>query len=271
MQLYPNAELYFAASSNKKIQIGNVYFKAIELYSGELLRTKFDGIVHLAFLTRDKITVNGTEKYVQKNTIITNTVAKIIENSRPQWITTVSSGAAIKFTGAVETNPYTFCKIYEEKVIRELSKSTGSNFSVGRLWGSLGFDMPINRNYAVSDFIIQALETKKIQVKAKGLVHRRYVDSREFMHVCIRSAISGFNDVFESGGNLIEVGDLAKLIGVKLNAKVSRAFDPSFSEDNYFPTDPTYNKMISQLHVQETDFSTSLESTINGHIGQNLI
>lgn len=270
-RIYPNAEIFFAASSNRKIQIGNFVLDALDLASSELLRHKFDGIIHLAFLTRDKIAAHGAEKYIQINTSITDTVAKIIENSQTNWVTTVSSGAAIKFSGAVESNPYSICKLHEEKVISELSWSWGANYSVGRLWGSLGIDMPINRNYAVSDFIMQALENKVIQVNAKGSVHRRYVDSREFMNVCISSAIAGFNDIFESGGKLLEVGELAEKIGARLKATVSREFNPELPADDYYPEDSTYDTLINQLQLQKTEFSASLESTINGHITQNLI
>lgn len=271
MKMYPNAELFLAASSNKKIQIGRSYYEAIDLASSELLSVRFDGIIHLAFLTRDKIAAYGTENYIQKNTLITNSVVRIIENSKPDWLTTVSSGAAIKYSDSLEENPYTICKINEERILADLSRSIDSNFSVGRLWGSLGLDMPINRNYAVSDFIMQALETREIQVKAKGLVHRKYVDSREFMQVCISSAISGFNDTFESGGQLIEVGELANRIGARLNSKVSREIELISPPDDYYPIDSTYDQLLGQNQTPETDFSTSLEATINGHIEQNLI
>jgi len=238
--------------------------------------TDVGGVVHLAFLTRDKVAVLGTEAYTFGNTVITSQAIKLIETVNPAWIATVSSGAILSSPGGplendVQANPYGFTKRVEETMLEAVANSQDISLSIGRLWGAMGASMPINRNYAVSDFIMQAVETHGIAIRSGHKVWRRYCDARDFMHVLVAAAQTKKSTRFDSGGTLIEVGDLAALIASQLGTDqscISRAQPTGQLDDEYYPDDTDYRALLSLTDVAETPASSMITHTIENHIRQ---
>ena len=262
------------SSINKQINVrGNIYnsygFLDSKLDSFE--NFKIGGIIHLAFLTRDKVNKVGFENYVSTNRRITEKIEEFIDFFEPNWVTTVSSGAANLNSEDIEKNPYGFLKIKEEEKIFQLSQKYKLNYSIGRLWGAMGNDMPINRNYAISDFICQAIIDKRIKVTADKLVFRRYVADTEFMETCIKSAISGYNDVFDSGGEKIEVRELASKVANIFGLSEVISSTPKEDSDNYYPVNEQYADLRARMKLPKPEgLNTLLERTIEGHKSQQL-
>ena len=130
-----------------------------------------DGFVHLAFLTRDKVSSVGYSEYVAKNISLISKACAVIESSKPKWVVLVSSGAIFdRNTGDLETdsfkNPYGFCKRIEENLILDSARKVGANVVIGRLWGATGAFMPPNPAYAISDFIVGANSKRKIEIRS---------------------------------------------------------------------------------------------------------
>ena len=264
----PRAEIKILGSHSRNMEILGEQFTVENLDQYDPKSFSPDGVIHLAHLTRGRIDEFGLQEYKFQNQKILSKLKTIFEVNQIKWTTVVSSGAVESFVGKIENNPYTESKLAEEKFIREYSISNNIGFSIVRLWGSLGFDMPINRNYAVSDFIIQALEKDEIKVKAINKVFRRYVDSREFMSVCIESARVKINDTFSSGGQLIEISDLAREIGFRMNSAVTVPDVQVETSDEYFPSDFNYENIRKLCNVPKIDFFDSLEATIVSHKSQ---
>jgi nucleoside-diphosphate-sugar epimerase len=271
---YRSTKLFLFSSSEKQIQLkGQKYEvkKFLDFNVNSFQDIKVVGIIHLSFLTRDKVSKVGFEEYVKINKLITSKFAEIVSSTKPNWITTVSSGAAKENTEDIEINPYGNLKIQEEQTLSKLAKDLGLNYSIGRLWGAMGYDMPINRNYAISDFICQALISKKINVNAKKLVTRRYVSDMEFIETCINSAEKGVNRTFDSGGDKIEVRDLARLVAShfgEIDVHTEPAVEPS---DNYFPNNEEYLDLREELKLSKPEtLKTLVLNTIEGHKSQQL-
>lgn len=229
-----------------------------------------DGFVHLAFLTRDKISSVGYSEYVSKNISLISKACSIIESSKPKWVVLVSSGAIFdKNTGDLETdsfrNPYGFCKRIEENLIFDSARKVGANVVIGRLWGATGAFMPPNPAYAISDFIRGANSERKIKIKSGGLVFRRYVDAGEFMDTLIRAAISGQNTIVNSGGPKIEIGELATLVSNEFaGVEISRP-DAQEGVDDYFPSGDEFESLALKVGVKLSDLPTQVSRTVKGH------
>lgn len=271
---FRSTKLILLSSSNKEVNINEHKYqveKLLDFNVNQILDIKVVGIIHLSFLTRDKLSKVGFDKYVQTNKLITSKFAEIISFTKPKWITTVSSGAASENSEDIEINPYGNLKIQEEHKLLELASELGSNYSIGRLWGAMGFNMPINRNYAISDFICQALISKKIDVSAKKLVTRRYVSDMEFIETCINSAENGVNRTFDSGGDKIEVRDLARLVASHFR-EIEVHFEPAVERpDNYFPNNEEYLNLRAELKLSSPEtLKTLVLNTIEGHKSQQL-
>ena len=166
---------------------------------------EIDGIIHLAFLTRDKVDFLTFENYVKFNNEITSKAVHLIKTVKPKWVVNVSSGAVFnsktkELEQSLENNPYGFLKLIEENELKVAAHVVGANLVIGRLWGASGRFMKLNRAYALSDFIFQAYKEKKIIINSDRTVLRRYVDSEVFMGVLIECALTGRDLVVDSGG-----------------------------------------------------------------------
>ena len=231
-----------------------------------------EGFIHLAFLTRDKVSTIGFAEFVSKNISLISKACQIIETSKPKWVVLVSSGAILdRNSGEEETdimkNPYGFCKRIEEALVLQSAQKVGANVVIGRLWGATGEFMLHNPAYAISDFIQTAHTKRKIEIKSGGLVFRRYVDAGEFMETLIRAAILGEHTILNSGGAKIEIGELAKLVSNEFSGvEISRPKQQD-GIDDYFPSGDEFERLALKVGVKLSDLTTQVSRTVKGHIG----
>ena len=230
-----------------------------------------DGFVHLAFLTRDKVSSVGHSEYVAKNISLISKACIIIESSKPKWVVLVSSGAIFdRSTGDLETdsfkNPYGFCKRIEENLILDSASKVGANVVIGRLWGATGAFMPPNPAYAISDFINGANSKRKIEIKSGGVVFRRYVDAGEFMETLIRAAITGEHTILNSGGPKIEIGEIAELVSNEFAGVEITRPEGQEDVDDYFPSGEEFESLALKVGVKLSDLPTQVSRTVKGHI-----
>jgi nucleoside-diphosphate-sugar epimerase len=230
-----------------------------------------EGFIHLAFLTREKVSTVGYSEYVSKNISLISQACKIIEISRPKWIVLVSSGAIFdRNTGQLETdclkNPYGFCKRIEENLILDSANKVGANVVIGRLWGATGGLMPLNSAYAISDFIQSAHQHKQITIRSAGSVFRRYVDAGDFMQVLYEAAVRGERTTINSGGPKVEIGALANLVSDHFDGiKIVRPVQSDLS-DNYFPHDYEFEALADRFDVKVADIELQVSRTVKGHL-----
>ena len=228
------------------------------------------GFIHLAFLTKDKSAEYSFSDYVAKNIALISSACEIIERDKPKWVVVVSSGAIIdrdslEIENNVVRNPYGFCKRIEEVLISDAARKVGANIVIGRLWGGTGLHMPIKRAYAISDFIETFKESGAIRITSGGDVMRRYCDAGDFMEVLIKSAIRGDNTTIDSGGPIIELGDLAELlISVTGKGSISRSSEPS-AVDDYYPRGMEFEELAHSVGVPLHGISEQVLRTLTSH------
>ena len=108
------------ASTAKPIDIGSAHgpLQAVGLEALDSIG-EAGGLIHLAFLTRDRVEAWGVDRYIEANRAITARVADFIGRNPGIPILTTSSGAAAVFdSGAVDLtgNPYAALKQEEEEL-----------------------------------------------------------------------------------------------------------------------------------------------------------
>ena len=185
----------------------------------------------------------------------------------------VSSGAILdresgEIERDVEKNPYGFCKRIEELLLADAAKSVGANIVIGRLWGASGEQMPPNAEYALSDFIESARLKNEIQIKSGGEVFRRYLDAGEFMEVLVKLAVSGESRVLDSGGEVIEIGELSQLVGGHFPGVLVSRSKTLTDIDDYYPRAQDFNELAKELGVELSTIKEQVARTVNGHIRQ---
>ena len=267
------SDLLLASSNGRDLELDSlgVYpTVALETLSHRESTNSLEGLVHLAFITKDKTTQYSFSEYVAKNIELISAACEIIERDKPKWVVVVSSGAIIdratlEIENNVVRNPYGFCKRIEEALIAESARKVGANIVIGRLWGGTGLYMPVTRAYAISDFIESAKESGAIRINSGGEVLRRYCDAGDFMEVLVRSAIQGDTTTLDSGGSIIEVGELAKLISARLGEiSISRSEVPT-AVDDYYPRGSEFEELAKSVGVQLHGIDEQVLRTLKSH------
>ena len=267
------SDLLLASSNGRDLELDSlgVYpTVALENLSHRESTNSIEGLVHLAFITKDKTTQYSFSEYVAKNIELISAACEIIERDKPKWVVVVSSGAIIdratlEIENNVVRNPYGFCKRIEEALIAESARKVGANIVIGRLWGGTGLYMPVKRAYAISDFIESAKESGAIRINSGGDVIRRYCDAGDFMEVLVRSAIQGDTTTLDSGGSIIEVGELAKLISARLGEiLISRSEVPT-AVDDYYPRGSEFEELAKSVGVQLHGIDEQVLRTLKSH------
>jgi len=260
--------VYCLGSNRRSISLSDGTQIEIEPLGEKIDYPKVAGVVHLGFLTRDKVEQFGVREYSFENLQITSKAVRLIEAVKPRFIATVSSGAVLSSPNGplendISANPYGFTKRVEEAMLREVAKTTGANLAIGRLWGAIGAHMPLNRAYAVSDFIWQAATNREINIRSSRRVFRRYVAAGHFMDVLTTAAQDLALSEFDSGGRLIEMSDLADLVGSHFGGlQVNRNLDSGLDADDYYPKNDDFEKLEHTLGLGVENFELELQKTV---------
>lgn len=266
-------DLILASSNGRDLELDSLGVfptNALAKISDTKSKDAIDGLVHLAFITKDKTAEYSFSDYVAKNIELISVACKIIERERPKWVVVVSSGAIIdrstmEIENNVANNPYGFCKRIEEALISESARKVGANIVIGRLWGGTGLYMPIKRAYAISDFIESAKEKNAISINSGGEVKRRYCDAGDFMEVLVRAARKGETTTIDSGGSIIEVGELAKLISTRMGeVPIIRSQTPT-PLDDYYPRGSEFEDLAKSVGVQLHGIGEQVLRTLKSH------
>jgi hypothetical protein len=85
--------------------------------------------------------------------------------------------------------------------------------------------------------------------------------------------MSGYNSLFDSGGFLIEIGELAEIVKMHLGAKsIHRSLDESLSPDLYVPDNETYSWLQANLVIEsEASLDSLVSLTIASHKEQSIL
>lgn len=210
--------------------------------------------VQLAFKTRDYLASMGEQKYLSVNREIIRNSLELLRRSEARSVVVVSSGVVKRYldsNGKSDNNAYSKLKIEEEQMFAETCASMESSLLILRLWGASGEDMTEPLKYGIGDLIRQALNERRISVNASRLVYRRYLDSRDQMEIAIRASLESRELVIDSGGEIIEIGQLA--------AKVRDMFSPGkeiirpgvkqSEPDVYFSTSTISERLATQYSI----------------------
>jgi nucleoside-diphosphate-sugar epimerase len=263
------ANICATSSVKKEIKLeSGTIIKSLPLGEEIHLNRKYSGIVHLAALTRDKVSQYDNSEYIYKNMELLSYTLQAVDKGI-DWLICVSSGAVFKgnkieFENNISSNPYGFYKRIEEIIFSNLQTSQNFTFVCPRLWGGTGKDMKNHQNYAFGSFIKDALEKNQIVIKSGHKVYRKYIDTRDLMNLCIKMVQNNETKIFNSGGPLIEIGELAKKISVELpGAKVIRNSLIEDNDDHYYPTDSEIEELFHNYNLKYLSIEEQIKNTIS--------
>ena len=137
-------------------------------------------VIHSAFLTKDRLSAYGYSSFVETNRWITSTICQALSSAEQSRVVEISSGAAALSAERGELcleaaiDPYGFLKHVEEQVLSEVTVT-----QVLRIYALTGRFIRDPLTFALGDFLVSALKTSPIRVKARGPVIRGYVSASD--------------------------------------------------------------------------------------------
>jgi nucleoside-diphosphate-sugar epimerase len=265
---------YRVIALSRKIQLNKSNSDLIYMSYDEFLRNDYEitGLVHTAFMTKNYIEEIGPIKYVDQNTKINNWLLNFIKSKNPKWTVAISSGATKQYIDKVEAGlPIFDSDLYGKMKLEEEEALLGSdipNVAIGRLWAASGRYMQNHKIYALGQFIEAAINGKNIKIASSEPVYRRYIDAEDFMKVLVMTALNSSRTLFDSGGVLTTIENLAqevaKFFKNKNNSKIEIEYGEkkiSIENANYFAKSEKFLELQSKFKIQERSIPEQIDRT----------
>jgi nucleoside-diphosphate-sugar epimerase len=216
-------------------------------------------VLNYAFLTREKWSEESDDEYRAVNLRLINQFATYVQGPSVRSAITVSSGA-VHFPAS---NPYGFLKMREEQIAGVLATPSRAVVTI-RAWSVSGPFVQRPRDYLFSDLLMQAIGGV-IRVRAERAVMRRYVGVDDLVAIALAEASAGLSGTIDSGGPLIEAGQLADAIAGVTGASVApRHVRPGNPADVYASDDTSWGAAIARHDYKAADIVEQIQRTLVG-------
>ena len=234
--------------------------QAVDLDS--LRRFNPTSVVNFAFLTRERVDREGEQAFRRINTELTDRFLLFADSPTVRLALTVSSGAAV----TEPHHPYGELKAAEESAALALVNPSRV-VVVLRTYSVSGAHVRRPHEYAFSDLILQA-KSGRVHVTAHRPVLRRYVSIQDALAVSITLGATGTSGIVETGGELIEMGELAERIISVVNpaAEITRAEMTSDEPSSYCSNNRSWDEWVSRSGVSPLDLDEQIAVVAQGLI-----
>lgn len=111
-------------------------------------------------------------------------------------------------------NTYSISKLFSEHLCFLYGKTHNIDFSIIRCFSFIGEDLPLNKHFAIGNFILNVTDDDIIEIKGDGSPVRSYMDQRDLANWIFSILKNGSNGQIYNVGSDEEISilDLAKLI-----------------------------------------------------------
>jgi len=256
-----DADVLVVGSYARNIEVNGKAFYVRPWDATDIKRFQPDLVLDFAFLTRDLIRTLGEQEFARQNLVLSERLLSLNELGSVRTLFSVSSGAATLQafeSGANSTDLYGEQKLANEGALREIALSGATNVIIARAWSVTGGHVLKPRNYAFSDFILSGLEDGQIVIRAPHPVTRRYCAVEDFLAVALASGLDKQITDLDSGGPLVELEELARVIAEKLGNPSVKVSFPDRSEvlpDNYHSSGTDWESAASNLGFEPLSLS----------------
>jgi hypothetical protein len=262
-------ELLATGSKDQQIEIDGKS-QAVQAQSLEVISAfKPTVVIDTAFVTRERLPILGHKTYIETNQKLIAQSLEVAALPSVRKYIGFSSGATKHLAGhtsfSLEENPYAAQKrIYESK-ISEIATGLQSNISVARVWSVTGSYCTKPQTFAFTDLIAQA-KLGLIEIKATHLVYRRYCPIEDVLALAMLPSSPGSNPIFDTGGDLIELRNLAQLIieHVNPNSKILRQIDPELPSDDYHSDSKDWDGFLQSADLARDSISNQITRVSRG-------
>lgn len=224
-------------------------------------------LLHFAFLTKERAEAMPEADYRFANQAIRRLVLNALDHIGVEAAFLASSGAA-RFADDPLTKPamqlYGELKRQDEDAFTAWSEAQDRCLVIARIFNVSGPHINKLPSYALSSFILDALRGGPVIVKARHEVRRGYVALRELMSLTFALLLDQPRGVtqFDSGGQDVELGELASLIASSTNCYVERPVSGEGRADIYVGDEIGYQRLLDRYGIEGVSLTDQISETI---------
>jgi nucleoside-diphosphate-sugar epimerase len=262
------AQLHFDAFGRSESEILTDSGKSIQanLFDLKKITSKeYDIFAPFAFATRDKALQVSDQDYIDLNKAIVIDAVSVIRAGKVGSVLNISSGVVIQQSESQLLDSsysiYADLKRFQEDLFSSACNSVGIPFINCRVFSLSGQDMKEPSKYAIGNLLSQAISAGSIQLSSKGLVVRRYMDSRDLMTLLLEYVRRGDSVSVESGGQKVDLIQLArqilKLYGYSTDS-ITFADTNAIQSNAYFSSEDHFEKIAGEINYTLTGITDQI-------------
>lgn len=223
-------------------------------------------VLHLAFVTKDRVAGMDENLYRTTNQTISSTVLRALDFIGAMAVFVASSGAA-GFADDPAASPsmrlYGSLKKADEDAFAGWAEERGRRAVIARIFALSGPHINKHDNYALAAFIRDAMAGRAIAISSDFAVYRSYVAVRELMSLVFAMLDSPTGVIrFSTGGERLELQEIAEIVS-DLLGRVSIERPPLRPSkiDEYVGDDAVYRRLLSAYRIEHIPIERQIEET----------
>lgn len=210
-------------------------------------------VLHTAFLTKDRAETMDRDAYIAANHAISETVLQALVPIGAEAVFLASSGAAAKVDDPETSEAmclYGGLKRNDEDRFAAWARETGRRAVIARIYALTGPYINKPDAYAIASFCADAIAARPIEVRAPKQVVRSYVAIRELMSLVFSSLLPASGVLrFDSGGEPMELGEIAAVTAAQTGGMVRRAELTQDRPDIYYGDVAAYRALLEEYGI----------------------
>lgn len=223
-------------------------------------------LFHSAFLTKDRISRYGSEAFIEINQRITEIVSSCVQASASSRVVCISSGAASNAEKeqyssiAMARDLYGYLKLSEEIQLSNMTET-----QVFRIYALTGRFMRNPQDFAIGDFLLQALKGQPLVLNSAFPVIRSYVSASDIAKCAMRWLVSSDKSQLPIGASsyVITLATLAELI-TKYYCLSSPISKPLMHPPNSYSCSPIFfDRFLAHYGIKPLPFIDQVVETAN--------
>ncbi len=224
-------------------------------------------LVHCAYRTREVISTIGPRAYIAGNLALTAEVLTVLHGGSVKSFAYASSGAVYGRHGEpvvdLQREPYGALKRIDELAFGHACATLSIPCVIPRIFALVGPYITKPKAYAVGSLLQMALRGDDLHVHSADAVFRSYSVARDVVRLVLALLDDERSVVFDTGGTVLEIGELATLVQ-ELLAPWARIARPDMNVDggsHYYSRSNDMSQLMREFGLAQTPLRDALVAT----------
>ena len=226
-------------------------------------------LLHLAFLTKDRVGRMSTDDYVRANRALSQTVLGGLDAIGVDRLFVASSGAAAfadDELAAPDLRLYGGLKRDDEQVFADWARAEpeARRTVIARIYSVSGPWINTQDVYALAGLILDALAERPVEVRAPMRVWRSYVAVREVVSLAVAALLAKNEPTvlrFDTGGAALELGEVGARVAEVFGAEALRRPVTDPTDNRYVGDDAAYAALLRRHDVAHPPLTEQIVET----------